>query len=159
MKWSGFRSLLPATLPVIEEDLIPREIPQGFGGSSKPFSCGRKQTNSQDAQIYSQHEVFENLCVMDTKDQTLLLQQWKKASAFDIVIIVTSMTDAVSHLFMEWKSWLSSSKTSLSLGALDTRVSRNHLPITALSRTSCHSKLLLYLKEPKYQPVKSAWKG
>lgn len=86
MKWSGFRSLLPATLPVLEEDLTSREIPQGFGGSSKAFCCGREQTNSQDAQIYSQHEVFENECVMDTKHQTLLPQQWKKASAFDIVL-------------------------------------------------------------------------
>lgn len=86
MKRSGFRSLLPATLSVIEEDLISNEIPRVFADFSKPFSRGRKQTNFQDAEIYSQREVFQNLSVMDTKHQTLFLQQWKKASAFDIVL-------------------------------------------------------------------------
>jgi len=67
MKRSGFRSFLPATLPLTEEDLISSEFPQGFVDSSKPFSCGRKHTNIQDAQIYSQHEIFQNFSVVDTK--------------------------------------------------------------------------------------------
>lgn len=78
MKKSGFGLSLPATPPVIAEDLVSSETSQGFVVSSKPFSHGRKQTRFQDAQIYSQHEFSQNLSAMDIKHQTLFYQHWKK---------------------------------------------------------------------------------
>lgn len=133
-KKSGFNFSLPDTPPVIAEDLIYSETLQGFVVSSKPFSCGRKQTHFQYAETCSQHEFFQNLSAMDTKQQTHFYQLWKKGQYLPHSVI--SMTDPVSHFcsdsfhfVMECQSWLSSSKTSLSLAAPDVERTTHPSPL------------------------------
>lgn len=141
MKKSGFEFSLPDTPPDTVEDLISNEIPQDFVVSSKPFSRGRKQTHLRDAQIYPQHEFFQNLSAMDTKHQTQFYQHWKKSQCLPVLSagLTLWVTFAVTHSILQWNASLdSSSKSSLSLEAPDVEGTTHPSPfqiIGALKQT------------------------